>query len=665
MAIRFALLYSFLLSTIYSFSQTPSVLRIGNPITREFTTAGSHQFTMTVSGNQFIRLDLEQKGIDVSITAWDPNGDPIGRFDSPNGMNGPEAITFIAEHKGTYTFSVETVSQNPIPGSYVFQVTLIEPFGETNDKRIDQIMSLWDNNTTPGASIAVVENGKVVFSKGYGMANLEYGIPIEKNSVFHIASISKQVTAFAILLLEEEGKLSLDDDVRKYLPEVPDFGSPITLRHLATHTSGLRDQWNLLVMAGWHMDDLITTEQVMKLVAKQKELNFQPGEEFLYCNTGFTLLAEVVKKVSGKSFAEFTQERIFTPLNMESTLFYDDHEKLVKNRAYSYYQEGNGFKKSNLNYAIPGATSLFTTPEDLSKWVLNFDNPVVGTAESMKKMVVKGVLNNGDSTNYGLGLTIDAFNGLYTLSHGGADAGYRSFLSFFPNEKFAVIIFGNESSFPSRRIADQITDLYLSKKYLTEEEIKPKKQLAQVTVPKNILESYVGIYDVRAGIQIAITIEGGKLYGELTGQEKFQLIAETNSKFQIFGSTSKLSFHAKQNDASNASHLIKFYQNGSILEMHKHVDFEPEFVDIDKYIGSFYSDELSTEYILVNQSDILVMTHPRVSNIPLIPLRPDVFGSRFWSFSSIDFVRNDEGEITGFYASNGRVRNLWFEKEVE
>ncbi|MCB0837049.1 MAG: serine hydrolase, partial [Bacteroidetes bacterium] len=196
-------------------------------------------------------------------------------------------------------------------------------------KQIDQIFSEWNHKERPGGAVAVAKDGKIVFSKGYGMANLEYHIPNEPATVFHIASVSKQFTTFAILLLEKDGKLSLDDDIRKYLPEIPDFGTKITLRHLAHHTSGLRDQWNLLALAGWRLDDVITLDHVMALMSRQKDLNFEPGEEYLYCNSGFTLLAEIVSRVSGKSFAEFTRERIFTPLKMNNTLFYVDHEEIV------------------------------------------------------------------------------------------------------------------------------------------------------------------------------------------------------------------------------------------------------------------------------------------------------------------------------------------------
>ena len=299
-----------------------------------------HTYSLLSEGDQFIQIHVEQDGIDVKITAFSPGGKRLGIFDSPNGKKGPELITLSLKDKGNYTFEIEPLVKEAVPGNYTIELLKLDPLGKTPEEKIDQMMFL-NTSKTPGASIAVMKEGKLVFSKGYGMANLEYDIPVDNSTIFHIASVSKQFTAFSILLLAEDGKLNIDDDIRKYIPEVPDFGKTITLRHLANHTSGLRDQWNLLVMAGWRMDDVITTEQVLKLISRQESLNFEPGDEFLYCNTGFTLLAEVVARVSEMSFAEFTEKRIFAPLGMKSSLFYDDHEKIVKNRAYSYQKAGN------------------------------------------------------------------------------------------------------------------------------------------------------------------------------------------------------------------------------------------------------------------------------------------------------------------------------------
>jgi len=231
------------------------------------------------------------------ITTYDPDGNKMEEFDSPNFRNGDEPVLLFTGKKGIYVLEVTSIDTKDQVGKYDLTWLKLEPRGTTPEEQIDQLFTLWDNLQSPGAAVAVAKDGKIIFEKGYGSAAMEYNIPITSGTVFHIASVSKQFTAFAILLLEKEGKLSINDDIRKYVPEVPDFGKVITLNHLLHHTSGLRDQWELLAMAGWRLDDNITTEQVLRLVSRQKELNFNPGDRMTYCNTGYTLLAEVVARV--------------------------------------------------------------------------------------------------------------------------------------------------------------------------------------------------------------------------------------------------------------------------------------------------------------------------------------------------------------------------------
>ncbi|MGZ7065335.1 MAG: serine hydrolase domain-containing protein, partial [Candidatus Aminicenantales bacterium] len=229
------------------------------------------------------------------------------------------------------------------------------------ESKVDALFSKWNTLDSPGAAVVIVKDGMVIYRKGFGCAQLEYGVPITPSTVFHVASVSKQFTAMAITMLEEEAKLSADDDIRKYLPELADFGKTITIRHLLHHTSGLRDQWDLMVLSGWRMDDVITQAQIMDRLRRQKELNFPPGEQYMYSNSGFTLLAEIVTRVSGRPFTDWTRENIFLPLGMTSTHFHLDHQEIVRNRAYSYEGDAvKGFKQSVLNYANVGATSLFT-----------------------------------------------------------------------------------------------------------------------------------------------------------------------------------------------------------------------------------------------------------------------------------------------------------------
>ncbi|MDO6437326.1 serine hydrolase domain-containing protein [Cyclobacterium sp. 1_MG-2023] len=344
-------------------------------------------------------------------------------------------------------------------------------FSNALELKIDSIFGDFNDINKPGATVAVVKNQKIVFKKGYGSANLEYGIQNSPATIFHIASVSKQFTVFSILLLEKEGKLSFDDDIRKYIPEVPDFGKTITLRHLASHTSGMRDQWGLLAMAGWRQDDVITKAHILKLVSQQKELNFNPGESYMYCNTGFTLLAEVVARISGKTFAAFTEEKIFKPLNMLNTLFYDDHEKIVKNRAYSYHAVPDSkYKKSVLNFANVGATSLFTTVEDLALWAMNFSSLTVGDKAIIDKMNTLAVLNNGETFGGAYGQFVNKYKGLNQIQHDGVDAGFRSYLGRFPDQNFSVMVFSNLGQSNPMNLALQVADLYLNDAFEKESE---------------------------------------------------------------------------------------------------------------------------------------------------------------------------------------------------
>lgn len=340
----------------------------------------------------------------------------------------------------------------------------------TLDKQIDNLFSKY-NSTTSGAAVAVVKDGKVVFKKGYGTANLEYDIPISTKTIFNIASVSKQFTAFAIYLLEKQGKLSLEDDVRKYIPEIPDYGNVIKIKHLLAHTSGIKDQASLVSLAGWRSGDVVTTENILRFISRQKELNFEPGTRFLYSNSGYTLLAEIVKKISGQSFAEFTKQNIFKPLEMNDTQFNDDYERILKNRADSYELENGVIKKKTLNDSSVGASNLYTTVEDMAKWALNFENAKVGDAELIKRFNEPSLLNNGERVvwaAFGDDIGYHAkgqihwnYRGTKQISHGGHTAAFRTSFWRFPEQRVAVIALSNDEHFEQVKDVTAIADLYL------------------------------------------------------------------------------------------------------------------------------------------------------------------------------------------------------------
>ncbi|MGA2531438.1 MAG: serine hydrolase domain-containing protein [Candidatus Aminicenantales bacterium] len=537
------------------------------------------------------------------------------------------------------------------------------------ESKVDALFSKWNTLDSPGAAVAIVKDGLVIYRKGFGCAQLEYGVPITPSTVFHVASVSKQFTAMAITMLEEQGKLSADDDIRKYLTELADFGKTITIRHLLNHTSGLRDQWDLLVLSGWRMDDVITQAHIMDRLRRQKELNFPPGEQYMYSNSGFTLLAEIVSRVSGRPFTEWTRENIFLPLGMTSTHFHLDHKEIVRNRAYSYEGDAvKGFKQSVLNYANVGATSLFTTVEDMASWLRNFDEKRVGGAAVLDKMLTKGVLNNGTEIPYARGIEVAEYKGLKTIGHSGGDAGFRSHVLYFPGEKFGVAVFSNLASFDPGAMSRQIADIYLASQLKQPEPAPPaakaplaKPALKPVILPVKSLEAFVGTYWIEATQLLRkIVVNKDKLIYVRSDDNKTELVPvfPTSFKMKDIPNNVYVTFSDK-----TANHFDTYTVTGENepTAVGKWIEpFLPTEEALKKYAGRYYSDELDTRYDLVVKSGALHVQIGHNEGIPVLPLKKDVFSAG--GLANIRFQRDGNGAITGLMVSTGRVKNLKFAK---
>ena len=381
---------------------------------------------------------------------------------------------------------------------------------------IDAVFADLDRPGSPGAAVSVIRDGEIIHSRGYGYAQIEHGVPVTPRTVFHVASVSKQFTAMAVTMLAAEGALSLDDPVQAHLEFVPEFEHPVTVRQMIHHTSGIRDQWQLLGISGWRLDDVITTEQILGLMSRQRELNFVPGSEYLYSNMGYTLLARTAAAVGGMSFPEFTAARIFRPLGMDRTHFHDDHEHIVPDRAYSYRPvptdddgsgEGSGvgpqpeFTKAVLSYANAGATSLFTTADDLARWLDNFRHETVGGPQVMEMMAMRGVLNSGDTIPYAHGLSIGDHRGLRTVGHGGADAGFRTQAVWYPEANVGVVVLTNVANGNPGGRARQVAEIVLAGVFpeeMPEEEDDPPTPAADSEAPpppdRVPLAGYAGSY---------------------------------------------------------------------------------------------------------------------------------------------------------------------------
>jgi CubicO group peptidase (beta-lactamase class C family) len=337
--------------------------------------------------------------------------------------------------------------------------------GRNRDQRAEKVarvFAAYDRPDSPGCTAGVIQEGRFVHLRGYGRANLEHGVPLGPRTVFDIGSTSKQFTAAAIVLLAQDGRLALDDDVRKHVSEMPDYGRPVTIRQMLTHTSGLRDYLGLMSLAGWSFEDVSTDADALALIARQRELNFEPGTERLYSNSGYFLLSVIVRRVTGKTLRAFAAERIFGPLGMADTHFHDDHAEIVPRRATGYSpREGGGFRIEMSNFEQTGDGSVYTTVEDLLKWDANFYDPKVGGKDLVAQLTSPGRLRDGQPLTYALGLAVDRRQGFPRVSHGGSWAGYRAELMRFPEQRLTVACLCNVSTADPTRLATEVAEIYL------------------------------------------------------------------------------------------------------------------------------------------------------------------------------------------------------------
>ena len=506
-----------------------------------------------------------------------------------------------------------------------------------------------------------MKDGRIVYKHGYGMADLDHNVTITTSTVFHVASMSKQFTAASILLLAQQGKLSLDDDVRKYIPELPSFGSLITIRHLIYHTSGLRDQWNLLELAGWRYSlDLITDEDVMSVITSQKDLNFKPGEKHVYCNTGYTLLAIIVKRVSGMSFREFTSKNIFEPLGMSHTFFRDDHAEIVKNNAYGYEsKEGGSYRLGLTNFDTAGATSLHTTVEDLALWDENFYHPRVGGPSFLDQMLQRGKLNNGETLDYAFGLVVDKYKGLPTVDHGGADAGYRSDMTRFPEQHFSVAVLFNDAETNPSSLARSVADIYLAQD-LKSPEPSAATPAPGINLTEQQLSGLQGLYWNGDGDQFLKTyLKDGRLRISFGADDDYALKPVSETIFHIADTPwgDEANFRFEPSAGSNPRRVQQSFGDGKPDLFESVAPSTPSAAQLAAYEGSYVSQEIEPVYRMVIQHGKLTLMRLKHKPNELEPRVVDVFTSEI---GTIRFTRDSGHRVSGFVLNSGRIRNFRF-----
>lgn len=529
------------------------------------------------------------------------------------------------------------------------------------EQQIDAIFADYTEPNSPGVAVGVLQNGQLIFQKGYGNANLEYDIPVDPaKTVFPLCSTSKQFTVFAIMLLAEAGKLSLDDDIQKHLPELRDYGTSITIRQLANHTGGIRSDLHLLGMTGIHPDDFISRTMSQHLIYRQKALNFKPGEEFSYSNAGYALLADIVENVSGQDFVDYMQEAIFQPLGMNHSFVMEDVEEVIKNRAYGYAFYNGHYVKDLMNFSLVGSSGVFTTIEDLAKWTLNFSNPKVGNAAIFKEMRTVGILNNGYQTNAALGQFIGNHYGLKEIQHGGASASFRSHLGRFPEQDFAIMLLSNYSYINPRSKAMEVADIFL-KPYFKKPVSKDTSKF--VTIPSEKLATLTGNYfNTKYFYTRNIRFRNDSLlFIRPEAPQNPSILNPINTNTFQLDTLVNTQISFKSNGSISTMHLTENGFETDVWERYTEKEYPAK--TLEKYEGIYYSEELQTSYKIELREGMLTIIHPKMYPFGLRPIKKYGFMSNSWQFTYLEFEEDENQKIKGFRISTGRTRNVLFEKE--
>ena len=582
--------------------------------------------------------------------------------------------------------------------------------------KVDELFANWDKPDSPGCAIAIIQDGQVLYSRGYGMANLKHDIPISTTSIFDIGSISKQFTATCIALLARQNRLSLDDEIQTYFPEIPHYERPITIRHLIHHTSGLRDYIVLMGSSGLLRKNHYSDKEIISLISLQQGLNFQPGTEYLYCNTGYFLLGEIVERVSGKSLRAFANEHIFAPLGMKNTHFCDDFREIVQHLAIGYSPKNSRsfqIQMSLLNVA--GAGGIHTNVEDLCLWDANFYHNIIGGygQDLIEEITTPGKLNNGEVLDYAFGLILGSQWGLRMISHSGAWAGYRSGAIRFPEQRFSVICLSNLNSLNPSRLARQISEIYLSEEFTRSKEqlSHGDRQLIELSTAE--LETKTGSYfNVRSGAAWELIMDAEKLMVDAAGF-KFQIMpigGEVSGQvnrdlYHSVGIPYDLSIQFQQQKSPSSLMMSYWVDGGKSTMLERFNPHTPNLEVLTDYSGDYFCEELGVKYRLSIVGSQLVISHAKFNLLPshlkllvsmyhnmssILLIIAKITSVEFFPFSKFfhtliqqrclkplsrnlfwrhgdffEFICNDRDRVMGFNLNtgSGRVRSIYFIKQ--
>jgi CubicO group peptidase (beta-lactamase class C family) len=510
---------------------------------------------------------------------------------------------------------------------------------------VDALFSAW-TDATPGCAVGVSRDGEILLERAYGMADLEHDVQNAPDTIFEAGSVSKQITAAAVLLLAREGKLSLDDPVRKHLPELPDYGATITLRQMLNHTSGLRDWGSVADVAGWPRSTRVYTHaHVLDIASRQSALNFAPGSNWSYTNTGYNLAVVVVARVSGESFADFTRKRIFEPLGMTRTSWRDDHKRIVKGRAIAYEESVGSYRTDMPFEDVHGNGGLLTTVGDLLRWNRNFLSPVVGDEAFVQALQTPGRLNDGRAHRYAFGLRVGEYKGLREISHSGTTASYRAYLARYPDQHLSVAVLCNAGNSTPRPSLHAVADLYLA------DALKPPPAPTPAAVPTAELDSLTGMYrNTGTGTAATVTRDGDAL--RIDGGPP--LVALSPRRFAD-GEGLVVEF------AGDGKGRVDF-GDGTSVDVERVEPASPAAADLEALAGNYSSDDAEVTLTVQLRDGFLEIARRPDGRFRLTPLYADAFDSEL---GTIIFHRNESGRPVEFSVVRERVWDLRFRRLPE
>jgi CubicO group peptidase (beta-lactamase class C family) len=645
-----------------------TAMRVGQTQNGTLSTGDTLEFSIEAGADFLLYGEANQISVDVVVSLVNAEGQQLGQWDGP--ARGAEAFAQTLREAGTYTLRVAPFEDEK--GDFSIALLQLEEKSDDPGRLTDQLMFAYDRPEGPGGAVRVWRDGRTVASRTYGLADLTHGIEFDTDTPTNIGSTSKQFTAFSVMLEQEAGRLTLDDDLRDYFPDFPDFAETITLRHLLNHTSGLREFLNLYSITGADTR-FLTRDDVLRAVERQPALQNSPGGEFNYNNTAFSLAAQIVEQTSGQDFDDYVRDHIFQPLGMNDSYVRMSPDVIIPGRSDGYTPGDDGWTAPGDLGGAVGAGGIYASIEDLERWGQNLLSPRIGTKEMVEAMMTEFTLTDGEGSGYGLGLFIDEQRGLRRIHHGGADVSHRSMIVYYPELNAGLTVQSNASTFNGSGTAFALAAAYFG------DEMEPEEEASETENARDFdPESYdptdfdrlVGSYSLDPAPQEIAKIwrEDDIYYGQLTGQQAIEMRPTASNRFEFIQVDAALVF-----EDGEPAPGVTLFQNGQEVHATRQTEeegegsWEPTTDELEAFVGRFFAEEVETFYevVLVHPDEdeegepYLEARQLRMGEMRLRPTKEDTFSTGGLTF---EFERDRHGAVSAIYIDAGRTRDVRAER---